>query len=225
MTQPLDRPVWHALRTRQSAFAQGSSRALRYMSDISPFASAEDESPEALTELAALIPPDGTVLILQASSLPIPKGTVAMVEAEGTQMVARSVAVPTSSPDVIDLGEEDAAEMHALATLTKPGPFLPHTHRLGSFVGIRQGGRLVAMAGERMKLPGYTEVSGVCTHPDARGRGYAGLLSRVVSGRIMARGETPFLHAYASNHAAIRLYESLGFEVQRHMHVKVLRRA
>ena len=81
------------------------------------------------------------------------------------------------------------------------------------------------MAGERMKLPGYTEVSGVCTHPDARGRGYAGLLSRVVSGRIMARGETPFLHAYASNHAAIRLYESLGFEVQRHMHVKVLRRA
>ncbi len=225
MTQLLERPVWHALRTRQSAFAQGSSRALRYMSDISLFASAEDESPEALTELAALIPPDGTVLILQASSLPIPKGTVAMVEAEGTQMVARSVAVPTSSPDVIDLGEEDAAEMHALATLTKPGPFLPHTHRLGSFVGIRQGGRLVAMAGERMKLPGYTEVSGVCTHPDARGRGYAGLLSRVVSGRIMARGETPFLHAYASNHAAIRLYESLGFEVQRHMHVKVLRRA
>lgn len=104
--------------------------------------------------------------------------------------------------------------MLALATLTKPGPFLPRTHCLGEFWGVREDGRLLAMAGERMKLDGFTEVSGVCSHPDARAQGYAGLLSRHVAARVFARGETPFLHAYASNQGAIRLYERLGFVVR-----------
>jgi predicted GNAT family acetyltransferase len=101
--------------------------------------------------------------------------------------------------------------MVELAALTRPGPFLARTHTLGRFVGIRQSGRLVAMAGERFKLDGITEVSGVCTHPDWRGRGYAGLLSRIVATRIADRGEIPILHAFATNTAAIRLYGELGF--------------
>ena len=113
------------------------------------------------------------------------------------------------------LGDADAPEMLALATLTEPGPFFVKTHQLGRFVGIRQDGRLVAMAGERMQPDGFTEVSGVCTHPDHRGRGYAAALMGEVARGILARGDTPFLHAYASNQAAIALYERLGFQHRR----------
>ena len=98
-------------------------------------------------------------------------------------------------------------------------------HALGAFVGIKQDGRLVAMAGERMRPEGFTEVSGVCTLPDHRGRGYAGRLMQVVAGRIAARGETPFLHSYASNLGAIRLYESLGFVIRREVTATVLAKA
>ena len=116
----------------------------------------------------------------------------------------------------------DAAEMLALATLTKPGPFFENTHRLGGFIGVRIDGRLAAMAGERMKPEGFTEVSGVCTHPDFRGRGLGAALSRVVANRILARGETPFLHAWHDNAAAIGLYERLGFRLRAKVNVAVL---
>jgi predicted GNAT family acetyltransferase len=112
--------------------------------------------------------------------------------------------------------------MLALATATQPGPFFARTHELGTFWGVKVDGRLVAMAGERMKPPGYTEVSGVCTDPGHRGKGYAALLSRTVATQIMARGETPMLHAYASNTPAIRLYEQLGFELRTHVNVTIL---
>src|SRR5262249_52998820 len=124
----------------------------------------------------------------------------------------------------LTLGDEDAAEMLALARLTEPGPFLPRTHAMGSFIGIRIGGQLVAMAGERMRFPGYTEVSGVCTHPDFRGRGYARRLSATVASRIEARGEQPFLHAWKSNDAAVSLYEDLGFQLRTDVNVAVLTR-
>ena len=114
--------------------------------------------------------------------------------------------------------------MLALATLTEPGPFLRRTHAMGTFRGIRIGGRLVAMAGERLRFPGYTEVSGVCTHPEFRGRGLARRLSAVVAGGIEARGEQAFLHAWKSNHSAISLYEGLGFRVRTEVQVVVLRR-
>ena len=114
--------------------------------------------------------------------------------------------------------------MLALARLTKPGPFFSRTHELGDFVGVKEAGELVAMAGERLKLPGFTEVSGVCTRPGHRGRGYAAALMRLVASRIVARGETPFLHAYAHNTGAIGLYETLGFRVRRVMTLTELSR-
>jgi predicted GNAT family acetyltransferase len=107
--------------------------------------------------------------------------------------------------------------MLALATLTRPGPFFERTHELGEFIGVREGGRLIAMAGERMKPDGFTEVSGVCTHPDFRGQGHAAALTRIVASRIRERGETPFLHAYASNAPAIALYERLGYRLRRNV--------
>jgi len=114
--------------------------------------------------------------------------------------------------------------MLALATLTKPGPFFARTHQLGDFVGVKRDGVLVAMAGERMKPAGFTEVSGVCTHPDHRGHGYAAGLSRIVAQRILARGEVPFLHAYATNTAAIAIYQALGFRLRLEATLTILAR-
>ncbi|MFL6115759.1 MAG: GNAT family N-acetyltransferase, partial [Catenulispora sp.] len=97
----------------------------------------------------------------------------------------------------------------------KPGPFLPRTIELGSYLGIRHDGRLVALAGERLRPPGWTEISAVCTHADFRGRGLATRLIRAVAHGIRERGETPFLHTGAENVNAIRLYEALGFRLRR----------
>jgi predicted GNAT family acetyltransferase len=128
----------------------------------------------------------------------------------GVQMVAENVLAPDEGVAYLDLGDQDAPEMVALVALTKPGPFEARTHVFGGYVGIRHEGKLVAMAGQRLQVPGYTEVSAVCTHPDFRGRGYGSFLLLTVAQRIKARGETPFLHTFASNTGAIRLYERLA---------------
>ena len=114
--------------------------------------------------------------------------------------------------------------MLALAKLTEPGPFLSRTYAMGNFIGVRISGRLAAMAGERFRMPGYTEVSGVCTHPDFRGRGLARMLSALVAAGIEARGDVAFLHAWTSNAAAISLYESLGFELRTEVEVAIIAR-
>jgi ribosomal protein S18 acetylase RimI-like enzyme len=142
----------------------------------------------------------------------------------GPLAAAETIAAGGAGFDIVALGEADAAEMLALATLTRPGPYRARTHELGDFIGVRQDGRLVAMAGERLKPVGFAEVSAVCTHPDHRGRGYAGALMRQVASRMLARGETPFLHVYATNTGAIALYEALGFRLGREIVMTVLAR-
>lgn len=220
-SHPLDRSAWSALRTRQRDLAHGSDEALRYDQDFAVFAAIGDETEASLRALAALVLQAGPAIVLQKDALPPVPGTRAEKHRMGVQMVAEALTGGTEI-DFLELGDADAAEMLALATLTEPGPFFRRTHRLGDFIGVRQDGLLVAMAGERMKPEGFTEVSGVCTHPDWRGRGYAGALMRVVAARIAARGEVPFLHAYADNRGAIALYESLGFRVRCEVHVAVL---
>lgn len=222
---PLDRPVWHALLSRQAAFATGGERAKRFLPDVGIFAAARDDSEESLRALADLVPPLGSVILLQVGESPVPPGTRTDTDTMGVQMVANKVEPLQPNAPVEWLTEADVPAMLELAALTKPGPFFANTHRLGPFWGIRANGRLVAMAGERMKIDGYTEVSGVCTHPEFRGRGHAAMLSRVVAGEIMKRGETPFLHAYAVNTAAINLYSALGFVLRSPVAVTVLSRS
>jgi ribosomal protein S18 acetylase RimI-like enzyme len=210
---PLDRPVWSALTSRQSHLAVGDGRALRFDADYALFAAAADDADDSVAALARLLPAGGAMGLVEAGDVRLPDGLTARSSA-CVQMTLSALTPGGPEPAFEPLGEADAAQMLALATLTEPGPFFSRTHRLGDFIGVRQGGRLVAMAGERMKPDGFTEVSGVCTHPDWRGRGYAAGLMRIVAARILARGETPFLHAYAQNGPAIQLHQSLGFAVR-----------
>lgn len=214
LNHPLDRPVWSALASRQAHLALGHARALRFDPDYALFAAAADDSAEATAALGRLNVSSNGMGLVEAGDMPLPPGAVVRASAACVQMVAASLTGGGKAVAFEPLGEADAAEMLALATLTVPGPFFERTHRLGDFIGVRLDGRLVAMAGERMKPEGFTEVSGVCTHPDHRGRGYAGALMRAVTARILERGEQAFLHAYAANTATIALYETLGFRVR-----------
>jgi predicted GNAT family acetyltransferase len=222
---PLDRPVWASLRTFHEPLSIGTALARRFARDVNLFASAADDSPAALAALAELVQPGEQVFVLQVPPITVPAQCVAVKEAQGVQLLAtRSLLGDMPFGGIEPLSDADAPEMLALARLTEPGPFLERTPTMGRFLGIRIDGRLAAMAGERLRLPGYTEVSGVCTHPDFRGRGLARRLSATVAAHIESRGEQPFLHAWRSNAAAIALYESLGFELRTEVNVAVLER-
>jgi len=226
MMHPLDRPVWMSLSTYHASLSEGNALARRFVRDVNLFASARDESPEALDALADLVGPEECVFLLQSPKINVPTGLDVVKVAEGVQMVAApSSAFGGPRDDMLKLNEKDAPEMLALATLTEPGPFLTRTHAMGSFLGIRIDGQLAAMAGERMRFPGYTELSGVCTHPKFRGRGLARRLSAAVAADIQARGDQIFLHAWKANHPAIALYETLGFKIRTEVNVVVLKRS
>jgi predicted GNAT family acetyltransferase len=222
---PLDRPVWSALTTRQADKALGDARALRLAPRFGLFAAAADDTPDALAALHALIPAGDSIALVEAEPAALPRGTIVLQRGDLRQMTADAITPGPAPAGVQLLGDADAAGMLALAGLTRPGPFFSHTHQLGRFIGIRRDGRLVAMAGERMQPQGFTEVSGVCTHPDFRGRGFAGGLMRLVAQAILARGDTAFLHVYADNAGAIALYESLGFRIRAAVTMTVIARA
>lgn len=214
MTHPLDRPVWNALNGRLAHLAAGGARALRFRQDVNILGAAADASPEAAVALAALAAPCEPFGTVEAEAMPLLPGLERVAERNLAQMVLEQPAADWGAAEWRDLNDADATVMFDLATLTKPGPWRENSHLMGGFVGVEDG-RLIAMAGERMKLPGWTEVSGVCTHPDARGRGLATALMGVVVARALGRGEQVFLHAYADNAGAIALYERLGFRVRR----------
>ena len=220
----LDRIVWESLRTYHAPLSEGNALARRFVRDVNVFASARDDSKAALAALSELVQPGEQVFVAQVPQIVIPPELTEVKSALGVQMLATRVPDAAPKADITILTDADAPEMVALARLTEPGPFLERTNRMGRFIGIRVNGRLAAMAGERMRIPGYTELSGVCTHPDLRGRGYARRLSTVVVSDIIARGERAFLHAWKSNHTAIALYEQLGFEVRTDVNISVLTR-
>lgn len=218
---PLDRPVWSMLTGRQAHLAEGDGQAVRIDRGYGVFGVAADRGAEAQAALAALVPDDGELWIVEDEPWPVPPGTREVKRAVLAQMVAEGAPpLPREGePAILLLGDDDAPEMTALADHAKPGPWGPKTHRYGPFFGIREKGRLLAMAGQRILVPGMAEVSGVSTWEDARGRGLARALIGHVMREMVARGETPFLHSYADNAGAIALYESLGFRIRREVQV------
>jgi ribosomal protein S18 acetylase RimI-like enzyme len=216
MTHPLDRPVWNALTSSQAHLAIVTGAAVRMDPDSGPFAAARDAGDEAQAALAAtLTGPDDRIGVVEREAWPVPEGTRVLGGGDLVQMVWD--APPPGGPDdprIRRLGERNARAMAALAHATEPGPWGPRTHRYGDYYGIRVGRKLAAMAGERMRLPGLAELSGVSTWPEFRGQGLASVLVRRTVRGLLERGETPFLHCYAANAGAIALYEKLGFRTR-----------
>jgi predicted GNAT family acetyltransferase len=221
----LDRPAWSALTTRHAELAIGGEHARRYPASIVPFAASRNDDAASLQALDELVAPDDTVILLQVGEALLPAGLAAVTRAPGVQMLLSGTLPKVADDRVQHLTTDDAAEMLVLAELTKPGPFSLRALSLGDFWGVKQDGLLVAMAGERMKQPGYTELSGVCSHPDMRGQGLGRLLSVFVAAQILARGDRPYLHAWTTNTVAIELYKSIGFELRANVNVAVVRRA
>lgn len=226
MSHPLDRPLWNALTGRLKTHALGDERAVRIDPELGVFLAAADDSlasRTALNALAAAYPGSGLVEREGGPMEAVLPDQPVVSRSPCVQMTCQALTA-SKTPEIAfeALGDADAAEMLALATLTKPGPFRSRTHELGGFVGVRREGRLIAMAGNRLRVDGFTELSGVCVHPDFRGQGLAGSLSRVVVARVLETGEQAVLHAYAGHEATVRLYESLGFSARARMIYTVL---
>lgn len=229
LMHPLDNIIWQALTTRQTRFAESFDEARRFMPEVTLLGAFREPTPEGYESLAGLLGQRETIgVFLETPYQPRP-GWEFIAGAPLLQMVCENGnALPPSltdlDPELIELGAADAPEMIELTALTKPGPFGKRTHELGTYLGIRHEGKLVAMAGERMKVPGWTEVSAVCTHPEHTGHGYARILMTELMRRIRNRGETPFLHVREDNVRAIELYRRLGFSQRMRAHFAVLRK-
>jgi predicted GNAT family acetyltransferase len=223
--QLLDNPIWHALSTTHSKFAEGDNLAKRYPTAVCPLAGIAAPSEAAYRRLAEIVEPEGASGMLTETESPTPEGWTLIWGLQLCQMTAESVGASGKEHEFVQLGNGDVPAMVDLCTLTRPGPFAARTHELGTYLGIKVDGVLAAMGGERMRLPGFTEISAVCTHPDYRGRGYSQALVAELGQRILERGEMPFLHVKPDNADAIHVYEKLGFRTRRHLYLAVLRNA
>jgi GNAT superfamily N-acetyltransferase len=224
----LDNPIWNSLGTEHRSLALIDGQARRYPPAVGPLAGTPDQSLESYTALRELAGPGGMLGLFFPDPPAIPSGWSLFRGGVLTQMICRRPKVVEGGSRAAGvvlrrLGATDVSAMVELATLTEPGPFRERTIELGNFYGILEGQRLLAMAGQRMRMPGFVEVSAVCTHPDARGKGYAGMLMSEVMRDIIAEGATPFLHAFADN-PAVGLYTKLGFTQRRSFQLAVIKR-
>jgi len=221
-SHPLDRVIWSALTSQHASFALSNSLARRYPAEFAPFAAVAEFSTQSYEALAQLLGPQDTVALFTVPQIVPPARFKVLYQKALRQMIGPFNPSQVTASHIERLGAADVPEMLALIDVTKPGPFSQRTQELGHYFGIRVYGQLVAMAGERMRLDGYTEISAVCAHPDFRGRGYPRDLILTLANQIVARGERPFLHVLDDNQSAIALYEKLGFTHRQSIQLTVL---
>ncbi len=225
----LDNVCYQSLITRHAQLAESFDQARRFIHEISVIGGILEPTPRGYESLARLVKDGQTVnLALEAPYQPQP-GWAVVFASPMLQMVYQGAALRRDSAlaadeTIVELGKEHIPEMIELTSLTRPGPFSKRTHELGTYLGIFQNEKLIAMAGERLKVPGYTEVSAVCTRPEQTGKGYARRLMTTLMEKICDRGETPFLHVREANTRAIGLYERIGFVKRVVLQLAVLRR-
>lgn len=224
----LDNPIWNSLNTEHAHLALGGRLARRFPASIGPLSGMGEYSEESFDALRALAGPEGVVGLFLKEPLKTPPGWTMVRDGQMYQMIGLeplAAAPQTLAPgaEIVQLTAADGAAMVELAHLTEPGPFSDRTMELGTFFGIWSEGRLMAMAGERLRFPEFVEVSAVCTHPEARGRGYGSALTATVAENIRRNGKTPILHLFAANQQAFRVYRGLGFTVRRNLELALLR--
>ena len=221
----LDNPVFNALSTLQAHLSIGDHLAKRYQPEIGPLTGLKDQSAAAYQSLAQFLAPnEPAVLVLQSDPTPPPNWQILKQKAIIHMLCQATIAdlTPLAQCPAQPLTAADVPQMLELTALTNPGPFFRRTIELGDFIGIRENGRLLAMAGQRIAVPGFREVSAVCTHPDARGRGYAKALVAAIALKIRNQNETPFLTSYEDNYNAIRVYQSVGFALRRTLQLAIV---
>ena len=218
----LDNPIWHALNTYHKHLAIRGDETVRYPPDILGAVALAENSRVGFTKLRDLVQAHEIVGVMGA--LPEELAGWEVVHSDQGRQLIHEDLQPASPVDAVVLTTEDVPEMLDLVDVTQPGPFSPRAIELGEFLGIRQDGHLVAMAGQRLHLPGFCEVSTVCTHPDYRGRGYAAALTTMVAESILERQEIPFLHVAPGNDRALRLYLQLGFRIRTEIQFSILKK-
>lgn len=223
-TGVLDNVAWHSMTGAHRHLADRNGLAARFHRDVAPFSALADRSPQAWDDVAELVGP-GKPAILFGPRIDVPDGWTIDVAFPCLQLVADEIVDRAPEIPLVDLGPDDAKEMVDLVALTNPGPFSERTIELGRYVGHRIDGRLVAMAGERMRAPGFVEVSAVCTTPDHRGRGLGAACTLAIVRHIRANGDEAFLHVMNTNTSALRLYLARGFVVRREIDVVITRKA
>ena len=217
----LDNAVWHALQGPHARFAQVCGRAGRYRPEFARYSALSDARDDgAWQDLLRLAGP-GAEVVLTGAPVDAPPGWTVSRVGRAVQLVAEDVRAGPE-PEAVRLTTADVPEIFGLIRRTEPGPWLPRTVELGSYLGIRREGRIVAMAGERVHPTGWTEVSAVCTEAEFRNQGLASRLVRAVVHTIHSRGEEALLHAAVTNVEAIRLYQHLGFRIRRETRLTAL---
>ena len=218
----LDNPIWYALNSHQRHLAWRGKLAARYQPGVSDAAAMLEYNTLGFNDLSSLVETDETLGVVGS----LPKeltGWEILQVGQFPQMVCQALR-PAPHVDAVNLTADDVPDILNLVALAQPGPFLSRTIEMGQYLGLRRNGRLVAMAGERLHLTGFCEISAVCTHPDYRGRGYAGALTTMVAKNMIARQEIPFLHVSSTNHTAIKLYKRLGFQIRREIILTILKK-
>lgn len=213
----LDNPAWSSLTGRHAHLAIGNELVKHFPEDVSPFVGVKDwDHPEVWDAILDVFGHEATVGVSHADPL-LPEGWAPVFSIPGVQLVQTERLAPRPDEEAVELGEADATDMLELVERTRPGPFLPRTHELGRYVGIRRAGRLIAMAGERLHPAGWTEISAVAVDEEHRRQGLASRLVLDIAFSIQQRGEQALLHASATNTSAIAGYEKLGFALRRHL--------
>jgi predicted GNAT family acetyltransferase len=225
MKHVLDNPAWNALISGNEHLSNGNEQVRYFDKEVSPFVGFEENSIDSFRLLYDLISHNGPVGFITPIEMEIPGKWNVLQLISALQMVHNGPAeLVNVNPELVPLTDEHVPQMLALAKLTNPGPFAERTIRFGHYQGIFDGDKLVAMAGQRLHVFEYAEISAVCTHPDYTGRGYAQVLLLYQLQRIKAASGTPFLHVRDDNERAIKVYERLGFKTRKPIYFYILQK-
>lgn len=223
MHTKLNRPAYSALKSRQSHLAQTNGGAIAFEPEFAAFAGLDENCPSAFGDLAKLKIGDAGFWFLETEIIEPPKNFTLEKTAHCKQMIFDHEVEIENDVEVVELNQKDAKAMHELALLCQPGPFFARTNEMAQFIGVKIDGKLASMMGERLQIDGYSELSALATHPDFQGKKWGKYLFNLVTKRILARGQIPFLHVYAWNEIGIRNYEKLGFRLRQDIYVSVLK--